>query len=36
MLALVTDEMGAEDDIKRKGLIFDSIDANYKKTSRRS
>ena len=31
MLALVTDEMAAEDDIKRKGLIFDSIDANYKK-----
>jgi hypothetical protein len=31
MLTLVSDEMASEDDVKRKGLVFDSIDANYKK-----
>ncbi len=31
MLELVSGELDSEDDIKRKGLLFDSIDANYKK-----
>ncbi len=31
MLTLVNGELDSEDDIKRKGLLFDSIDANYKK-----
>jgi hypothetical protein len=31
MLTLVSDELAAEDDVKRKGALFDSIDANYKK-----
>ncbi len=31
MLQLITDEMGVEDDVQRKGLVFDSKDKDYHK-----